>query len=87
MTAQMIKLLRAELGLDQQQFAHKIRYSIHTVRSWEQSIRKPSKRAVQAMRRVDNYIIKYGEVTQNGDVYAKGCISQDSIDAMRRAEG
>lgn len=50
MTAQMVKLLRAELGLDQREFAKRIDYSIHTVRAWEQSLRKPSKRAVKAMR-------------------------------------
>lgn len=54
MTAQMVSLLRASLGLDQQAFADKILYSIHTVRAWEQAVRKPSKKAVENMRKLED---------------------------------
>ncbi|MEE9352374.1 MAG: helix-turn-helix domain-containing protein [Thiotrichaceae bacterium] len=53
MTAQMIKLLRTEMGKSQKEFATLIGYSYHSVRSWEQSLRKPSKRAVTAIRSIN----------------------------------
>jgi len=53
MTAQMVLLLRCSLSLNQQEFADKIFYSVHSVQAWEQAVRKPSAKAVKNMRKLE----------------------------------
>jgi DNA-binding transcriptional regulator YiaG len=45
--SKMIKAIRDELGLTQEQFAHKLGVSFSTVNEWENNKRKPSPLAMR----------------------------------------
>ncbi len=50
--AQLIRQLRADLGLTQEQFAAKLGITFSTVNRWENSVSKPSPLAMLRIKRL-----------------------------------
>jgi len=56
-TSKMIRQLRADLGLTQEQFAAKVGVTYSTINRWENSKGKPSPLAMLRIKRIQKKII------------------------------
>ena len=56
-TKNLIRSLRQQLGMTQEEFAHEIAVTVSTVNRWENSHAEPSKLAWKAIRELGGWIL------------------------------